>query len=219
MKRNQSKKIPIWFLSLSSSLIVYVIALIVFYYVKDTSFRNDFIGNMLATLFGLGVGVPFAVLVFRYQERVEKEKINIENKQRKIVLLQQILINLHKNYTYVKLVLERLVPEGIIYATPDLQFLKSTSTLKYDVIDDLVLNFDLDLITYSLSTISRTMDLYLSLSFDYYARTTNPKASLKDRTEAIEFIKDLIPDFMTEINECISKVNDELIKTKNEIKL
>ncbi len=155
----------------------------------DFAFWQNFVSNSLATLAGVVVGIPVALLIDRLVSKWQaKEEFNRQKEaaqRRKIQLLQTLKDALQKNFALVEQIEKELSPEAVIFYNVDLQLLEGTSSLKYELIDNLELNQQLDSIRYELIHLHRKIELQLDIEFSSYKAMGNYMAKRRQLVGAI----------------------------------
>lgn len=85
----------------------------------DFAFWQNFASNSFATLLGVTLGIPVALLIDRlvnqWQEKEEFTKQKDALQQRKTQLLQTLKDNLHKNLALIEQMERELKPETVIF--------------------------------------------------------------------------------------------------------
>lgn len=171
----------------------------------DFAFWQNFVSNSLATLLGVVVGIPVALFIDRLvnqwqaKEEIRKQKERLQ--QRKSQLLQTIKETLQKNLALVEQMEKELTPEAVIFYNVDVQLLEGTSSLKYELIDNLELNRQLDSIRYELLHLHRKIELQLDIEFSTYKAMRNYIAK---RTELVGAILAHLPRIKQEISSALS---------------
>jgi hypothetical protein len=155
----------------------------------DFAFWQNFVSNSFATLLGVILGIPVAFFLDRkINQRQEQQEIAKQQEilsQQKAQLLQTLKESLQKNLTLVEQMESELKPETVIFYNVDTQLLEGTSSLKYEIIDDLDLNRQLDSIRYELLHLHRKVELQLEIEFSAYKAMGNYTAKRKQLVETI----------------------------------
>ena len=171
----------------------------------DFTFWQNFVSNSLATLLGVILGIPVAFLIDRWvtqwQEKKEIIKESETLQQRKAQLLQTLKDALQKNLDLVEQMERELKPETVIFYNVDTQLLEGTSSLKYEVIDNLDLNRQLDSIRYELIHLHRKVELQLEIEFSAYKAFGN---YMERRKQLVEAITVHLPRIKQEIKNALS---------------
>jgi len=103
-----------------------------------------------------------------------------------------------------------LKPEVVIFYNVDTQLLESTSSIKYEIIDDLNMNRQLDSIRYELLHLHRKIDLQLDIEYSAYKAMGNYMAR---RTQLIGAITAHFPRVKQEISDTLSIIAAQLKST------
>lgn len=177
----------------------------------DFIFWQNFVSNSFATLIGIVIGIPVALLIDRLiKTKQEKEKIQEIKKardQQKHQLLILIRDTLQKNFDLVNQIHDELKPEVVIFYNVDTLLLESISSIKYETIDDLDLNRRLDSIRYELLHLHRKIDLQLEIQYSAYRVMDNYPVV---RSQIIRAVQDHLPRIIQEISETREIINAQL---------
>jgi hypothetical protein len=168
-------------------------------------FWQNFVSNSLATILGVVIGIPVAFfidrLITQWQEKNEITKQKNALIQRKKQLLQLLSETLQKNLELVEQMESQVKPEFVIYYNVDTLLLESTSSIRYEIIDDLNLNRQIDSIRYELLHLHRKVELQLELSYREFKASGN---FMTARTQLIGAIIAHIPRVKQEISNTLS---------------
>lgn len=161
----------------------------------------DILGTFLGALLGIPAGIA---LNHAWSKRV--------NKTRRKQLRSALRDTVDRNASLVGQI-EGWInkPGGISFLNVDLTLLESTSTLKYEVLDDIELCKQIDDLRYELVHFSRKVDLVLDLEVDSSARlaTSAPAGSMYNTlrpklVEAINVRIKLVKKMITSLQEKLS---------------
>jgi uncharacterized membrane-anchored protein YhcB (DUF1043 family) len=180
-------------------------------FIFASNFWQDFLSNSLATLLGVVIGIPVALIIDRFVTK-NKDKKEISKQREELRLRKRQLLNLfrdslQKNLSLVEQMEKELTPNIVIFYNVDTQLLESTSSIKYENIDDLNLNQQLDSIRYELIHLHRKIDLQLDIEYSAYRAFGN---YLESRTKIIEVITAHIPKVKQEILDALFNINLQL---------
>ena len=131
----------------------------------DFVFWQNFVSDSFATILGVVIGIPVALLIDRlvsqWQKGKEVDKPKIIDSHQKTQLLLTLNKILQKNLRLVEQMENELKPEVVFFYNVETQLLESTSFLKYEILDDLELNLQLDMVRYELMQLHRKVELQL----------------------------------------------------------
>jgi len=122
----------------------------------DLSFWQSIVSNLAATFVGVALGVWTAL-------SLEGRKTSKTAKQKKEQLITLLHGSLQKNLNLLEQMSKEL-PAQAIYYNVDIELLEATASLKYETIDDLDFNREIDQIRYELLHLHRKVDLQLQLA-------------------------------------------------------
>ncbi|HLC33829.1 MAG TPA: hypothetical protein VJJ70_02370 [Anaerolineales bacterium] len=180
----------------------------------QSGFRDSFLGNFWATVIGVAIGVPIALALNRRLQQDEDtsrlQQSKLETDRRTTQYLKMLQLSLLTNATFLDLIAQRLLPGTVIYSNLDLEHLESTASLKYQLIDDIVLNGTIDSIRFNLRFISRLMDLNVQLSFGPFRAAMGETAFLSEQTAIINRIRTTVPDAKRDIDKALQLVGQKL---------
>lgn len=135
----------------------------------DVSFWKDFLSNTLATLLGVFLGIPAALwldrLISQQREKQEREAQQAAETERRLELLRLLRETLVRNRKIIERMSQELTTGSLITYNTDPLLLDSTASLKYEIIDDLDLNRQLDVLRYELQHLHRKVKLRWQLEF------------------------------------------------------
>lgn len=174
----------------------------------DIEFWKDVSSNGLATLLGALVGIPIALwlnrLIDSRRQKADKEMIKSQMVERRKQFSAMLVAALQKNAALVAQMKQQLTPNKVIFYNVDNLVLESTSSLKYELIEDLDLNRLLDSIRYELDHIHKKVELQLETVYSSYRAMGGFQ---KNRTQLIQAIIDHFPRVESELHEAITKLN------------
>jgi len=138
----------------------------------DPSFWKDFASNGLATLLGALIGIPVALGIDRHlaarRKAEEREQEHILTRERKLQFIESLEAALLKNQQLVQQMKTELTPQSVIFYNVDTLLLDSTSSIKYQLIEDLRVNQLLESIRYELAHLHRKVELQLEIEFSAF---------------------------------------------------
>jgi hypothetical protein len=171
----------------------------------DFVFWQNLVSTLLATILGVVFGIPVAFFIDRkitqWQEKNEITKQKNALIQRKKQLLQLLSETLQKNLKLVEQMENQVKPEYVIFYNVDTLLLESTSSIRYEIIDDLNLNRQIDSIRYELLHLHRKVELQLEIEYTVFKAMGN---YMTTRTELIGAIIAHIPRVKQEISDTLS---------------
>jgi len=179
----------------------------------DPSFWKDFASNGLATLLGALIGIPVALGIDRHlaarRKAEEREQEHILTRERKLQFIESLEAALRKNQKLVQQMKTELTPQSVIFYNVDTLLLDSTSSIKYQLIEDLRLNQLLDSIRYELAHLHRKVELQLEIEFSAFKEMQGYQ---NRRSRLISAIHDHFPRIESEIGEALNGL--ALMKTR-----
>jgi hypothetical protein len=177
-------------------------------------FRDLFLGNMLATITGVVIGIPVALALTRHQQRAEANAIAKQAErqaaQRKTQFLKMIQFSLAGNASFLQNVAKNLSPGAAIYPNIDMEQLEATASLKYEIIGNLRLSGQLDLVRFHLRLIRRLLDLSLEFLYSHDRFALEPAVFLKEHKGIVDRIQDQIPRALEVIGDAANMIGEEL---------
>lgn len=188
------KRVLIWLLAVLATIAATWFLLA---FLPQSPFRDDFIPNFSATLLGVVLGIPVALSLNASQAREEQVKQaqrarEVRNKRAR-QLIKMLQFSLTTSDAFLQSVGKNLAPGRVIYANLDLEQLEATSSLKYELIEDLAVSGHLDVARYDLLFIRRLMDLHLQISFGPLRVSQDEAAVRSEQAAVVERILDHIP--------------------------
>ena len=214
MTKKENSPFPIW--SILNSLfwgfiiVMFVLVPLVYFFVRlsDPVFRDGTMGNWFASIVGVLVGVPIALWLDRSissrREKQEHQRQQILEKERKKQFVQMLRDSLIKNRGLLEQIERELRPTVVIYYNVDTQILESTASIKYEIIDDLELNQQLDYIKYELLHIHRKIELQLTVAYGDYKVAGGRQNFIQARTELTNAILVHVPTIQEAITRAIN---------------
>ena len=112
--------------------------------------------------------------------------------------------SLIKNRGLLEQIERELRPTVVIYYNVDTQILESTASIKYEIIDDLELNQQLDYIKYELLHIHRKIELQLTVAYGEYRVAGGRQNFIQARTELTNAILVHVPTIQEAITRAIN---------------
>ena len=112
--------------------------------------------------------------------------------------------SLIKNRGLLEQIERELRPTVVIYYNVDTQILESTASIKYEIIDDLELNQQLDYIKYELLHIHRKIELQLTVAYGDYKVAGGRQNFIQARTELTNAILVHVPTIQEAITRAIN---------------
>ena len=174
-------------------------------YFFDLAFWKDFVSNGLSTLLGVLFGIPVALwldrLISSRRHAQEMEQACLVSKARRLQFVDMLVETLSKNQQLVTQMKEQLTPGTVIFYNVDTLTLDATSSIKYDIIDDLKLNRLLDSVRFELSHLYRKVELQLEIS---YGSNSSRELYEAKRTQLIQAIHDHFPRIERELAEALA---------------
>ena len=171
-------------------------------------FWQDFTSNFVATLFGVLIGIPVALLIDRLASKKQDEReAEIQREiflQKQKQLLLMVKETLQSNLEIIDWAADELEPETILVYNVDTQLLESTSSIKYEIIENTELNRRLDSIRYELLYLHHKLELQFGIAFISYAAMSN---YMERRKELIRVIKDRLPTIRAKIMTALSEIS------------
>jgi len=180
----------------------------------DFSFWKDFASNGAATLLGVLAGIPIALAIDRWlhgrrqQEERRQSRLSAIARQRQ--LLELVRSALDKNKKLVEQMKAELLPQYVIFYNVDTVLLDGTSSLKYEVVEDLEFNRLLDSIRYELGHLHTKVDLQLQIEFSAFKAM---QAYQERRETLVNAIRNHFPGIEREMDEALqrlSSIRDDL---------
>jgi len=177
----------------------------------DFSFWQDFVSNSLATVLGVLVGIPVALCLNRFltrrQESRETSKQQVLATQRRHQLLQILREALQKNRDLVLQMEQELRPKTLIFYNVDTQLLEATSSIKYEILDELELSRLLDSIRYELLHLHRKVELQLEIEYSAFKAMGNYGET---RAGLVQAIRAHFPRIKDEISQALDMISAQL---------
>ncbi len=183
----------------------------------DLSFWKDFISNIAATLLGALAGIPIALSIDRHllkrhgAEERRQQRLSIIARQ--IQFLELLETALQKNKQLVAQMKRDLAPQYVIFYNVDTFLLDGTSSLKYELIEDLEFNRLLDSIRYELGHLHRKVELQLDIEFSVFKAMRGYQSR---REHLIGAIQGHFPKVEREIDEALDKLSTIRTNLSNE---
>ena len=199
-----------WILWLLAIVLALVAVYVLFQVTATTPFRDVFLGNLLATLIGIVIGIPVALALAQRQQSAEQKATAKQEEERaserKRQFLNMIQLSLATNSSFLRSVADRLIPGSVIYPNLDIEQLEATSSLKYEIIDDLRLNAQLDLVRFNLRFIRRLLNLSLDLSYSQQRFSLDANDYLDEHGRIVERIQKEIPKALRNITDAAATI-------------
>jgi uncharacterized membrane protein len=177
----------------------------------DFGFWQDFVSNSLATLLGALVGIPIALwlnrLLTRWQEHRKTSQEQALAHHRRNQLLQMLRETLQKNRDLILRMEQELRSKTVIFYNVDTQLLDATSSVKYEVLDDLELSHLLDSIRYDLLHLHRRVELQLEIAYSAF-KAMDTYRQMRD--SLIQAIHDYFPRIKDEIDQALDMISAQL---------
>jgi len=177
----------------------------------DFRFWQDFASNSLATLLGVLVGIPIALwlnrLLTRWQESRKTSQEQALAAQQRRQLLQMLREALQKNRDLILQMEQQLRSKTVIFYNVDTQLLDATSSIKYEILDDLELSRLLDSIRYELLHLHRKVELQLETAYSAF-KAVDTYREMRDRL--IQAIHDHFPRIKDEIGQALDMISAQL---------
>ena len=174
-------------------------------------FWQNFVSNSLATVVGVVLGIPAALWINRWISNIEDQKERDRQKEIKAErckdLLRLLRGALEKNQKLLEQMEREIRPDYVIFYNVDTQLLDATSSLKYEIIENLELNQLLDSIRYELLHLHRKVDLQLEITYSAFQAISSYEES---RKRLVEAILAHIPNIKSEIDEALRMIDAEL---------
>ncbi len=203
-----------WLLAAAIFLIVLLAVYFLFQKIAPSPFRDLFLGNLLATIMGVVIGVPVALELTRRQQRAEDKAIAEERErratERSTRYLKMIQFSMLTNTSFLQNVAANLRPGSVIYPNLDIEQLEATASLKYEIIDDLRLNGQLDVVRFNLRFIRRLLDLSLDFSYSHDRFALEPDVFLEEHKRIVDRVQREIPKALENINGAAAMIADKL---------
>jgi hypothetical protein len=177
----------------------------------DVAFWKDFVSNISATFLGVLLGIPAALWldrsISRRREKQEREAKQAVERERLLELLRLLRETLERNREIIERMSKELTPDSLITYNVDPSLLDSTASLKYEIINDLDLNRQLDLLRYELQHLHRKVELRWEIELGPI-RAMN--LYLDYRIQLVKAIQDTLPEIMDAINRAIKWIDAKL---------
>lgn len=179
----------------------------------DLFFWKNLVSNGLATLLGAVIGIPIALVIDRHlaarRKAEERQQAHTLTLERKLQLIESLEAALRKNQQLVQQMKTELTPQSVIFYNVDTLLLDSTSSIKYQLIEDLRLDQLLDSIRYELAHLHRKVDLQVEIEFSAFKAMQRYQVR---RSQLISAIRDHFPRIESEIGEALNGL--ALMKTQ-----
>lgn len=195
-----------WLIWLSLFVAVNIVCGVVYCLLPASAYRDNLLGNEIATILGVIIGIPVGIGIYNYQQKLSSEELQKAKARRKRIYLKEVYLNLILNRTIIASIESGLDTGNVIYANVDVQLLESSSGIKHEILDDFALSGKLDSILSSLLHFHRLMDLQLQLAFDYFGRINSPQATHRERDDIIKAIREWTPTLMKKIDEVLPMI-------------
>ncbi len=157
------------------------------------------IANSIVSLLAVLLGVPVALWVNRLV-------LSCTRKEQRKWLLESLRKNLEENLEFIGLISEQyrntnqLNAGNANFLNVRTSFLESTASFKYEVIDNIKLNVDLDNVTYDLGQLNRALDLQLEVAFRTPSPLTQAHSSvILALKNALDILEKSIPSVLSQI--------------------
>ena len=203
-----------WMVWLIALVVAVAAVYVLFQITSSTPFRDVFLGNLLATAIGIVIGIPVALELARRQQAAEQTATTQREEERaadrRRQFLNMIQLSLATNSSFLRSVADRLVPGSVIYPNLDIEQLEATSSLKYEIVDDLRLNAQLDLVRFNLRFIRRLLDLSLDLSYSQQRFELDANEYLDEHGRIVERIQKEIPEALKNITDAAATIAKKL---------
>lgn len=203
---NPKLKKWLWLIWLLLFISVNAICGVIYCLLPESAYRDNLLGNEIATILGVIIGIPVGIEIYNYQQKLSSQEQKKAKARRIRIYLKEVYLNLRLNRTFVAGVESKLNTGNVIYANVDVQLLESSSGIKHEILDDFALSGKLDSIHNSLLYFHRLMDLQLQLAFDYSGRIHSPLATFRERDDVIKAIKEMTPTLMRDIDEILRMI-------------
>jgi len=167
--------------------------------------KTPFVQDLFATLIGAFVGV---LLAFMSNNRVARSA----RKRRELNLLRLLKETLENQQAVMEVIRDN--PGRAWFPLPDPTVLESTSSVKYEVIDDLDLNRHLDLILFSLKAAFDLIQLWRQAGFRA-AASDHPHSSdglIRELAEALQFV---VKNGIQDIGDTVRKIEKRIQELSN----
>lgn len=217
-RRPEEAEIPTnlrsWLLSAAVLLILLMAVNFLFQKTAASPFRDLFLGNLLATIMGVVIGIPVALELTRRQQRAEEEAIVAEGErratQRRTQYLKMMQFSLVTNATFLRSVAKNLKPGRAIYSNLDIEQLEATASLKYEIIDDLKLSAQLDVVRFNLRFIRRLLNLSLDFSYSHDRFALKPDVFLMEHKRIVDKVQEHIPRALETVTDAAAMIAKKL---------
>jgi hypothetical protein len=121
--------------------------------------------QLTATFFGALLGIPSGMALYSWTALRSKR----EKRRQFLVMMKAALA---KNYGLLKQMEQDIEGPGkVLYYTLDTSVLEATSSIKYELIDDLSVNQEIDGIRYELLHIQRKLQIHTETAFNLFLST------------------------------------------------
>jgi len=203
-----------WLLSAAVFLIGLIVVYFLFQVVPAVPYRDLFLGSLFATIMGVVIGIPVALELTRRQRRTEEKAIVEEGERRATQRMTQYLkmtqFSLSTNATFLRNVAKNLKPGHAIYSNLDIEQLEATASLKYEIVDDLMLNARLDIVRFNLRFIRRLLDLSLDFSYSHDRFALKPDVFLMEHKRIVDKVQGHIPRALETIIDAAAMIAKKL---------
>lgn len=166
----------------------------------DTAFWQSFISDASATFLGVLLGVPVALWIERWRARQATT-------DRRLQILKLLRDTLVKNHALLQQMVAEVKPDYVIFYNVDNTVLDSTASLKYELLDDVVLNRLLEHIRYELQHLHRKVELQLEIEYGSFLTTSHYRQM---RSRLLEAITGHLQPLSTKIDEAVQLVDGHL---------
>jgi hypothetical protein len=166
----------------------------------DFYFWQDFVSNSLATVLGIVLGIPAAFWIDRLLQKKQETGNRIE-------LLQLMSDTLEKNHKLLIKIEEDLKPGYVFFYNVDTLLLDATSSLKYEILDNIKLNQLLDSVRYELLHLHRKVNLQIEISFSTFRAMDD---YMETRAGLVHNILANVPEVKSEISKALELISVEL---------
>ena len=191
------------------------------YWLPTSPFRDLFLGNLLATVLGVVVGIPVALELTRRQQlgeaKAESEAREATAAARRIRFLKMIQFSLLTNVSFLENVAKNLKPGAAVYPNVDMEQLEATASIKYEIIDDLGLAGRLDHVRFHLRFITRLLDLSLEFLYSQSRFDLEPDEFLVEHGRIVDRIQEQIPRATEVITDAANAIADALAKENTDV--